>query len=1029
MQYTSLIERLRAARWFMRITALSQIFCFIFVFYSPSAQAAVEGIAEITEVPEVQGRTNEEKLSNALQTIKENVAETKATVDARLLEEGGIFETVLSFFGLSELQNESLITLLGLNEQVLALNDKALANFAEIEAMLKAKNLPDEILQRHYAAVNKYQADYAKLQMYIQNCATAESLQDQQGAIGELDGFLNGMQQKRKQQPFNPDSLPFGESSIKSKTREPVLNKEQFSSLISTGRTNKVLANIVDNLISKAYAQSNQPVAADSNENIDVVISDEIRAKAAELNNDPIEIYNWIYNNINYIPSFGSIQGSVMTLQNRQGNSFDISSLLIAMLRAANTPARYAYGAIEIPVEQVMNWVGGAATPEMASQTLGQAGIPNVAIIRGGKITHITLEHIWVEAWVDFEPSRGILNSSGDSWVPMDASFQQYEFSKGADLLANVPFDYNSLEQNVLNTSETDEALGKISNVPPAVILDFLDDYTEAVENFAASQGVDTSFESLLGEQKIINRVRRPLSAGLPYTLVNQLDTFSEIPAQLRQKLKIEIENDLLGGLFGGLFGGGSFGSGSTVLSHEINMPEINSKRLSITYKGATASDQQTLNNFQSNSSGSISLYLLNVVPVITLDGEEIIVGASGQMGGNQTLKATVKLGNVVTLSEDFEVLAGDEMVLSVIGNSISDSLVAARRAQVEPNTAAEQLQQVALNYWMESDYFNQTTAKGVNGIIHRQLSIGVFASPLSVSYLFGMPRSGQYQFRTMDVARSFSTVVAPDPEKRKNLIEQSGISESFLEGAVFDQLFGRPGGGGISAAQLIADANVAGIPIYSIDSTNVTNVLPLLQISSDIRSEILAATNAGKYVIIPERSQQSVNWNGTGYIIRDSQTGSGGYLISGGLAGGTGGPCDDDGSSLPLIAAIVLVIVVIIIIASVGPALVGGAAAAGAATGLTIRALVGSMLSAAAAAPVYAALEEACNCREAYAQCIDAGWTAGFDVSYGTLCNACFLLCDDSGGTVNWPDAIPQLIPIGGGSFVDVSCKYPGSP
>lgn len=119
------------------------------------------------------------------------------------------------------------------------------------------------------------------------------------------------------------------------------------------------------------------------------------------------------------------------TLQNRRGNACDTASLLIARLRAAKIPARYAIGTVQIPIDKVMNWVGGVLHPEAALQMLGQGGIPNTALVQSGVITAVRLEHIWVEAWVDFVPSRGAVHREGDTWVPLDASFKQYQSGDG----------------------------------------------------------------------------------------------------------------------------------------------------------------------------------------------------------------------------------------------------------------------------------------------------------------------------------------------------------------------------------------------------------------------------------------------------------------------------------------------------------------------------------------------------------------------------------------------------------------------
>lgn len=42
----------------------------------------------------------------------------------------------------------------------------------------------------------------------------------------------------------------------------------------------------------------------------DVQLTAAIQAQAAALNNNPVQIHNWVRNNIEFIPSYGSIQGA-----------------------------------------------------------------------------------------------------------------------------------------------------------------------------------------------------------------------------------------------------------------------------------------------------------------------------------------------------------------------------------------------------------------------------------------------------------------------------------------------------------------------------------------------------------------------------------------------------------------------------------------------------------------------------------------------------------------------------------------------
>jgi transglutaminase-like putative cysteine protease len=101
---------------------------------------------------------------------------------------------------------------------------------------------------------------------------------------------------------------------------------------------------------------------------LDAPQSAEIRALAAELGNNPYRIHQWVYDNIRFFPSYGSVQGAEETLAKKNGNAFDIASLLIALLRSAGIESRYVYGTVQIPSEQAMNWVGGVKTPEVAQQ-------------------------------------------------------------------------------------------------------------------------------------------------------------------------------------------------------------------------------------------------------------------------------------------------------------------------------------------------------------------------------------------------------------------------------------------------------------------------------------------------------------------------------------------------------------------------------------------------------------------------------------------------------------------------------------
>ncbi len=224
-----------------------------------------------------------------------------------------------------------------------------------------------------------------------------------------------------------------------------------------------------------------------------------------------------MHDNIQFIPTNGSIQGSQLTLETKSGNATDTASLLIALLRASGIHARYAYGTVRIPIDKVMNWVGGVTAPAAAIQILGQGGIPTAGLAQGGQIAFIKMEHVWVEVYVDYRPSRGAKHRKGDSWIPMDASFKQYQFTEGMDIQDNVPFDASGFAEQITNTAQINEEEGWVSGIDQNFMETSLQNYQTQIEAYITKTNPDATVGDVLGTQTIIPSNRPTLAAGLPY--------------------------------------------------------------------------------------------------------------------------------------------------------------------------------------------------------------------------------------------------------------------------------------------------------------------------------------------------------------------------------------------------------------------------------------------------------------------------------------------------------------------------------
>lgn len=742
-----------------------------------------------------------------------------------------------------------------------ALHRKALRELADTEARLRAAGLPRPVLDRHAAAVATYRSEMEAVLAELGAAGRSEKAIQVNAALAVAAERLLRSTDERPNEagPLDPSRLPV-------RVAEPVKRAPAGGSL------EKVGAAAPRAVVSKATP----PTAADLAENEEVQLTPEVRALATSLGNNPVRIYEWVRNNIEHYPTFGAVQGSQLTLDNKRGNAFDSASLLIALLRAAGTPARYVTGTVQVPVDAVKNWVGGAATSNVAQQLLGQGGVPNVALVSGGVVTHIRLDHVWVEAFVDNIPSRGAVQRAGDTWVPMDPSFKQYQFTPRSNLFAANPI---SAIMDPTGVVDVDESLGKVSNVRRDVLDQRLTDWAMQSDAYINANGVERSREGLLGRKTIVQQTSSVFPASLPYEVLVRDGAVSTLPASLRHTVTLV-----------GYDSSFARALGDEAFSVRIGLPALNSRRLGLQFDPATQADADVLAAARNGGASSLPVYLVDVVPSVKLDGQVLGAGGPVQMGGSFFLDVVFQGPDGPTTVE-YQIVAGDEIVVGVTGNGFAPAVVQKRFQQRGVTEPAEYLHQVGLHYWMETDYLGEIAAQGAGVHQLRLPSVGLFESPLSVAYFFGAPRSGVYQGNVMDVKLSLMGVAGPSPAARVNFMKQAGFQGSYLEGSVFDQLATTndptPANHGISSIHLLSAAMAQGIPVYRITSANAAAALPMLQLSPAVEADISRAVSQGKTVLTAERDIDLGPWRGVGYIIHDETTGAGAYLISGGVNGG----------------------------------------------------------------------------------------------------------------------------------------------
>jgi len=750
--------------------------------------------------------------------------------------------------------------------------------FDATEQRLKDAKLPPEILERHAKFVKHYDDNLNELKENISLVESAKDAAEVGAALQKTRQHLAKVKAPSRHQKLDPNNLPHRQP--KALKREPRLKKEEFDRDLKKDKHAWKSAKRI--MVASTGSVAGLLPPDDLAETVEVQLTPEIRAKALELGNSPVKIYEWVRNNIEFVPTWGSIQGAQMTLLTRQGNAFDTASLLIALLRSAGINARYVTGTVELPIDKVMNWVGGFTDPVAALNFMASGGIPVTGIRSEGKVTSAKFEHVWVKAWIDYTPSRGAVHKEGDTWIPLDASFKRYNHTDGVDFKTLVPFDGQGFAAQLKATATVNDQEGYITNVSSAAIQTALIDYNSRLESYVNQNMPNATAGDILGKREIIRKDQTILPASLPHKVVVAGTESADVPASYRHKISFDIPSSTTINAAGELVT-------ASGLSYTTSLPNLAGKRVTISFDPATPADKAVIDTYAAQRATTLPVYLIQVMPTLRIDNAVVASGPQIGMGSEQPLSIAISSLNSSQMITH-NLYAGDYSAIGLNPSKISLDLLQNRIDKNDfSEPVGEMLHQTALSYWGEVDAFNDVIAKTIGVRNLRHPSELAATAKISLTSLWGLHVYGTYKSRNIDVKLDNQSIMAKmiDSAKEFAYMQQSGANSSFLEGAVLDQLFGKNIGDSISAVSAMKLANDQGIPIYGIDAGNVAATLPKLQVSQEIKDEVANAVNAGLTVQIPKTNISQLGWNGVGYIITNPTDGTAAYRISGGLNGG----------------------------------------------------------------------------------------------------------------------------------------------
>jgi RHS repeat-associated protein len=479
-------------------------------------------------------------------------------------------------------------------------------------------------------------------------------------------------------------------------------------------------------------AAGQEPQDADVGETPDVQLSDAIRARAAQLGGNPVRITDWVARNIRWEPGWGALQGAQATLDSGSGNALDIASLHIALLRAAGIPARYQLGTIDVPVDALMNWLGGVSDARQALGLLAQGGVAARAIEEGGRIVRVRMEHAWVKAYVHWTPWRGARdggaqlvprqhphpNANLNAWVVLDGAYRQHESVEGVRLQELAPFSAQAAQDAARQGASCTAASAQGLNL--AGLQAHYARYAAQARQQLGSLGEDLTVGQVLG----LRRLSLPgsgagtgigagaaagggvLPGSLPYAVVAQASELAQLPTALRWQIGLTLGE-----------AGAASGQGGQV-QWSAPLSQVQGQKLSLQFVPETAADAQALAALLRPGTGTggeastglparIPAYLVRVKARLQLDGRTVGEAGSWRLGQALNLRTQLGLGTaggaaagstaadaaaaVLQGASDRRLLAGETHAWSIRGPAQGQALAVAAQGQLTALQAALQ--------------------------------------------------------------------------------------------------------------------------------------------------------------------------------------------------------------------------------------------------------------------------------------------------------------------------------------------------
>jgi len=246
------------------------------------------------------------------------------------------------------------------------------------------------------------------------------------------------------------------------------------------------------------------------------VITPHIQALADGLQHDPVRIFDYVHDHIKFVLYFGSKKGAELTLQEKSGNDFDQSALLVALLQAAGyTNVTYQFGWQEIPYDDpyghnydLHHWWQLTLTNTVWTNTISY--VTTLAADRGYPFPYIYYDQYSNDA-INGYTNNFLLQRTwvaltvGSTTYQLDPAFKiSLPISMQAGFSLTNAMGSSTISNDLLSAAAGTDNTNYTQNLSESAIGNKLTAYTTNLLNYIQNNAATSGVQDILGGWKIV---------------------------------------------------------------------------------------------------------------------------------------------------------------------------------------------------------------------------------------------------------------------------------------------------------------------------------------------------------------------------------------------------------------------------------------------------------------------------------------------------------------------------------------------